>query len=64
MLRLEFTETIIKQLEDERYYHPHLHVQRKMQVLYLKSQNLLHKEILRLEKICENTLLKYFREYQ
>ena len=64
MLRVEFTQEIIEQLDYERYHHPHPHVQRKMQVLYLKSQELAHKDILKQEHICENTLLKYLREYQ
>ena len=64
MLRLEFTEEIIEALRYERYNHPHPRVQRKMSVLYLKSQGLSHKEIKRLEHISENTLLGYLREYQ
>jgi len=64
MLKLEFTPEIIKQLEYERYNHPHSRVQRKMQVLHLKAQGLSNKEILKQENICENTLLKYLFEYQ
>ena len=64
MLRLEFTDEIIEELIYERYNHPHPRVQRKMSVLYLKSQGVSHKEIKRLERISENTLLGYLREYQ
>lgn len=64
MLRLEFTEGDIEELMHERYNHPHPRVQRKMTVLYLKSQGLAHKEIKRLERISENTLLGYLREYK
>ena len=64
MLRLEFTEEVIEELRYERYHHPHPRVQRKMNVLYLKSQGIAHKEIKRLEQISENTLLGYLREYQ
>ena len=64
MLRLEFTDDIIEKLNYERYNHPHPRVQRKMNVVYLKSQGISHKEIKRLERICENTLLSYLREYQ
>jgi transposase len=35
-----------------------------MNVLYLKSQGVTHKEIMRIEHICENTLLAYLRQYQ
>lgn len=64
MLRLEFTDEIIEELIYERYNHPHPRVQRKMSVLYLKSQDISHKEIKRLERISENTLLGYLREYR
>jgi len=64
MLRLEFTQESIEELRYERYHHPHPRVQKKMSVLYLKSQGMAHKEIKQLEQICENTLLGYFREYQ
>lgn len=64
MLRLKFTEELIEELRHERYHHPHPRVQRKMNVLYLKSQGIPHKEIKRLEQISENTLLGYLREYQ
>jgi len=64
MLQLEFTEEIIGRLNNERYNHPHPRVRRKMSVLYLKSQGIAHKDIKRIERICENTLLSYFREYE
>lgn len=64
MLRPKFTKDIIEELRYERYHHPHPRVQRKMSVLYLKSQGVAHKEIKRLEQISENTLLGYLREYQ
>jgi len=64
MLRLEFTEEVIDELRYERYHHPHPRVQHKMSVLYLKSQGMSHKDIKRLERISENTLLGYLREYQ
>jgi len=35
-----------------------------MNVLYLKSQGVSHKEIKRIERISEVTLLAYFRQYQ
>jgi hypothetical protein len=40
MIQLELTETEIEALDYERYHHPHPQVQRKMEVLYLKSQGL------------------------
>jgi hypothetical protein len=38
VITIHFTETEIKQLREERYHHPHPRVQRKMEVLLLKTQ--------------------------
>jgi hypothetical protein len=35
-----FSEEELKAIEHERYHHPHPHVQRKMEVLWLKSHGL------------------------
>ena len=64
MIKIEFSEEIIEQLNYERYHNPHPHVRRKMNVLYQKGKGMSHKEIKNVEGICENTLLKYLREYQ
>jgi transposase len=65
MIRLEFSESDISALDYERYHHPHPHVQRKMEVLYLKSQGLSHQEIRRLCRIhSKTTLVTYLREYE
>jgi len=65
MIRLEFSESDISALAYERYHHPHPHVQRKMEALYLKSQGLSHQEIRRLCQIgSKTTLVTYLREYE
>lgn len=64
MTKLDFTDEDRNQLSYEKDYHPHPRVRKKMAVLYLKSLGMPHKYIKKLEKICENTLLGYFREYQ
>jgi transposase len=65
MIRLEFSESDISALEYERYHHPHPHVQRKIEALYLKSQGLSHQEIRRLCRIgSKTTLVTYLREYE
>jgi transposase len=64
MLKIEFTTEDIKKLHYERYHHPHPKVQKKMEVLYLKSQGITHKEICRLSQITKTTLTKYIRQYQ
>ena len=47
----------------ERYQHPIPLVQRRMEVLWLKSHNLPHKTIAQLTGICENTMRAYFQLY-
>jgi transposase len=64
MIRIEFSAQEIEQLNYERYHHPHPQVQKRMEVLYLKSQGLAHQEICRLCQISKTTLVKYLRSYQ
>ena len=45
MIRIEFTEEQIADLNYERYHHPHPRVQQKIEVLYLRSQGLSHQDI-------------------
>ena len=58
MLKIDFTDDEATELLYWKERHPHAKVRKKMSVLYLKSQNLPHKEIKRLERISENTLLE------
>ncbi|KAA6322707.1 hypothetical protein EZS27_027773 [termite gut metagenome] len=37
MLKVKFTESDRLVFQHERYHHPHPHVQKKMEVLFLKS---------------------------
>lgn len=64
MLRINFTQEDIQKLHYERYHHPHPLVQKKMEVLYLKSQGIKHKEICSLCQISKTTLTKYIKQYQ
>jgi transposase len=63
MIRIEFTEEEIKELQYERYHHPHPRVQRKMEALFLKSQGMSHGEIGRLTGVSQVTMREYLREY-
>lgn len=63
MIRIEFTEAMISELSYERYHHPHPKVQRKMEVLYLKSQGMAHQDIRRLCQISKTTLTVYLNQY-
>ena len=64
MIQIEFSPTDKEQLQFDRYHYPHPQVQKKMDVLYLKSQDLPHKEIRRLCGISKTTLTVYLRQYQ
>ena len=64
MNRMNFNEEIKQTLNRERYSHPHPLVQRKLEALWLKSQNLPHKDISVLAGISNTTLWRYFRDYQ
>jgi transposase len=63
MIRIEFTQEMITELNYERYHYPHPRVQQKMEVLYLKSQGLAHQEIRRLCNISKTTLTTYLKQY-
>ena len=64
MIKIDFTAEEIQQLNYERYHHPHPRVQRRMEVLYLKSQGLSHTQICQLCQISRPTLAKTLRQYQ
>ena len=64
MLRLSFSEEDIKELDYQRYHHPHPRVQRKMEALLLKAKGLPHHQIASCVGVCENTMRSYFRQYQ
>jgi len=61
--RLEFTPEIQKALNYERYHHLVPLVQRRMEVLWLKSHDLSHEQIAKLAGISENTMREYFQLY-
>ena len=64
MINIDFTDAEKKHLHYERYHHPHPHVQRKMEALWLKSQKIPHGKICQLANISGTTLTRYLREYQ
>ncbi len=64
MIRIEFSEDEIERLRRERFGHPHPRVQRKMEALLLKSEDLPHHQMTRILGVSENTLRQYLREYR
>jgi len=64
MIQMTFTAEEKQAFNYERYHHPDPRVQRKMEVLWLKSQGVAPGEIARLADVCPNTMRNYLREYQ
>ncbi len=64
VIKIGFTPEEIDALEYERYHHPDCKVQKKMEALYLKSQNVDHPDICRLCRISEPSLVAYLKQYQ
>ena len=62
-IQLTFTPEIQEALHYERYHHPVPLVQRRMEVLWLKSHGLAHGQIALLAGVSENTLRDYFDLY-
>jgi transposase len=63
MSRIAFTEDDLSAIAFERYHHPEPFVQRKLEVLWLKSQGLAHHDIARLAGVCRASVQRYLREY-
>lgn len=66
MLQISFTPEAREELHYERFNHPHPFVQKKMEVLYLKSldRKLSHELIADIANVSQNTMLSYFIDYK
>src|SRR5262245_50210056 len=64
MSRIDFTDDDLSAIAFERYYHPEPFVQRKLEVLWLKSQGLAHPDIARLAGVSRASVQRYLREYR
>lgn len=64
MIQIAFSAEAIKTLDYERYHYPDPRVQRKMQVIWLKSQKFSHRQIAHGAGVTPNSVTKYLREYQ
>src|SRR5271165_2239677 len=58
-----FSDEDLKAIDSDRYHHPHPHVQRKMEVLWLKSHALPHQQIADLAGVSLRTVQRYLDEY-
>lgn len=64
MIQIAFTDAQIATLEYERYHHPSPLVQKRMEVVYLKSQGVPHQEIARLCRLSRQTVVTILHLYQ
>ncbi len=64
MIQISFTDAEIAALAYERYHYPCPQIQKRMEVLYLKSQGLAHQEIARICRISRQTLVTHLHQYQ
>jgi transposase len=64
MSRLTFTADDLAAIAFERYHHPEPFVQRKMEVLWLKSQGLAHHEIARLAGVGRASVQRYLAQFR
>jgi transposase len=59
-----FGEGVLAQIRHDRYHHPHPRVQRKMEVLWLKSQGLTHADIAELADVSPRSVQRYLDEFE
>src|SRR4051794_30407227 len=64
MIQIAFTDAQIATLEYERYRHPAPLVQKRLEVVYLKSQGLPHQDIARLCRLSRQTVVSILHLYQ
>ena len=64
MIRIEFSETEIERLRQEKQHHPDPRVRRRMETLHLKALGYSHQEIGQIVGITQKTLRDYLRRYQ
>jgi len=63
MRRLMFSQDALDQVRHDRYHHPHPRVQRKMEVLWLKSKGLTHADIAELADVSPRSVQRYLDEF-
>jgi transposase len=63
MRAFDFSEDIVAAIRHDRFHYPHPRVQRKMEVLWLKSQGLTHDDIARLADVSPRSVQRYLDEF-
>jgi len=63
MRSITFTEADLRAIAEERYFHPDPHVQRKLEVLWLKHHGETHQRIAQLAGVSRSSVQRYLSEF-
>jgi len=63
MRQLHFSQDALAEIEHDRYRHPHPFIQRKMEVLWLKSHGFPHHDIAKLACCSLRSVQRYLNEF-
>jgi transposase len=64
MRAFTFRPDVLAEIRYDRYHHPHPRVQRKMEVLWLKSRGLTHANIAELADVSPRSVQRYLDEFE
>jgi hypothetical protein len=64
MRRFIFSPEVVAEIRHDRYYYPHPRVQRKMEVLWLKSHGLTHADIAALADVSPRSVQRYLDAFE
>jgi transposase len=64
MRAFTFSDDVVAAIRHDRYHHPHPRVQRKMEVLWLKSRGLTHAQIAELADASPRSVQRYLDEFE
>lgn len=64
MREFSFSAEVLAEIRHDRYHHPHPRVQRKMEVLWLKSRGLTHADIAALADVSPRSVQRYLDEFE
>jgi len=64
MRAFTFSPEVLAEIRHDRYHHPHPRVQRKMEVLWLKSQGFTHHDIATLADVSPRSVQRYLDEFE
>jgi hypothetical protein len=59
-----FSKEVVAEIRHDRYHHPHPRVQRKLEVLWLRSQGLTHAEIAAFADVSPRSVQHYLDQFE